>query len=57
MGSASLQRFFGRSIDETKSYATGIVIAGLAPLVALTALLLLWERHAATTDKKEAAAD
>ncbi len=56
VGSASLQRFFGKSIDETKSYATGIVIAGVAPVIALTALLLLWEKPAATTAEKEAVA-
>jgi ACS family hexuronate transporter-like MFS transporter len=42
VGSASLQRYFGRSIDETKSYATGIVIAGVAPIIACLALWLLW---------------
>jgi ACS family hexuronate transporter-like MFS transporter len=49
VGSASLQRFFGRSIDETKSYATGIVIAGLAPLIALAAVALLWPRSKTET--------
>jgi len=44
IGSASLQKFFGRSIDETKSYATGILVAGLMPVVALLALWLLWEK-------------
>lgn len=48
IGSSSLQRFFGRSIDETKSYATGIVIAGLCPLVAVLAVWLLWEKKKAT---------
>ena len=36
------QVYVGQRIDETKSYATGISLAGWAPLVALAALLLLW---------------
>jgi ACS family hexuronate transporter-like MFS transporter len=32
----------GNWVQETKSYAEGMALAGLAPLVALAALLLLW---------------
>ncbi len=49
VGSALLQPLAGRSIDETKSYATGIVVAGLAPLIAVLALWLLWEKPAANS--------
>ena len=42
IGSGTMQRFVGRNIDETKSYATGIVIAGLVPLLACAAIWLIW---------------
>jgi ACS family hexuronate transporter-like MFS transporter len=47
IGSASLQPIAGKSVDETGSYATGIVIAGLAPVIALAALAFLWEKKPA----------
>jgi ACS family hexuronate transporter-like MFS transporter len=43
-GTAPLQRLAGQSIDATGSYATGIMAAGLAPVAALMALWLLWEK-------------
>ena len=47
IGGAIMQWLVGRSIDETRSYATGIVMAGLVPLLACAALWLLWpKRHA-----------
>jgi ACS family hexuronate transporter-like MFS transporter len=45
ISSTSLQPVFGRSIDETKSYALGIILAGLAPVLACAALRLLWPRR------------
>jgi MFS family permease len=48
IGSAIMQWLVGRSIDETKSYATGIVIAGVVPLFACAALWLLWPRRQAS---------
>jgi MFS transporter, ACS family, hexuronate transporter len=47
IGSAIMQTLVGRSIDETKSYVIGIVMAGLMPLVACAALWLFWQRRAA----------
>jgi len=40
--SAPLQKLFGYVIDVTGSYDAGLAIAGLAPLVGLLAMLLLW---------------
>lgn len=40
--SSLMQKYVGRSIDETKSYAVGIFAVGLAPLVAWLALVVLW---------------
>jgi ACS family hexuronate transporter-like MFS transporter len=37
------QRLAGITIDETKSYALGLILAGLTPLVGLVALLVLWK--------------
>ena len=50
-GTSPLQRLAGQSIDATKSYATGIMVAGLAPLVALLALGLLWEKTPRATPR------
>lgn len=44
LGSAPLQPVAGWTIDRTRSYATLIVAAGLAPLLGLAALWLLWEK-------------
>ena len=46
-----VQGAIGAHINETKSYDTGLVIAGLAPLVALVVLVVLWKptRAAAVT--------
>lgn len=40
--SATFQILIGARIEATKSYDVGLVVAGLAPLVGLTALVLLW---------------
>ena len=39
---AEVQKGMGAHINETKSYAVGFYIAGLAPLLGLAALLTLW---------------
>ena len=40
--SSPMQKEFGRVVDETHSFDEGLAWAGLAPLVALIALLALW---------------
>ena len=42
--SSVFQILIGTRIQETKSYDVGLVIVGLAPLVGLIALLVLWKR-------------
>ena len=49
LGSSPLQPLAGWTIDRTGSYATLIVVAGLAPLPALLALWLLWDKPANTS--------
>ena len=44
---AAMQKFVGHRIDETGSYADGIFVVGLLPLVACAALLVLWGRDKA----------
>ena len=44
IASALMQWLVGNTIKETKSYATGIIMAGLAPALALAAMLTLWPR-------------
>ena len=53
LGTSPLQPLAGWTIDQTGSYATLIVFAGLAPLPAVLALWLLWEKPAtvSTIDK------
>ena len=41
--SSAFQILIGERIQATKSYDVGLVIAGLAPLVGLVALLVLWK--------------
>jgi MFS transporter, ACS family, hexuronate transporter len=45
IGSAIMQWLVGRSIDETKSYATGIAMAGIVPIFACIALWFFWPRR------------
>jgi len=40
-----MQKYVGRSIDTSHSYAFGLQLAGLVPLFALVALLVLWPRR------------
>ncbi|MBX9583901.1 MAG: MFS transporter [Gemmataceae bacterium] len=46
---AGFQVAIGAHIEATRSYAAGLVIVGLAPLLGLAALVILWPRPAATT--------
>lgn len=39
----TVQGTLGKHIDETKSYDAGLILAGLAPLVGLAALVLVWK--------------
>jgi MFS transporter, ACS family, hexuronate transporter len=43
--SSRMQKLVGHNIDVTKSYATGIMMAGLVPMLGLAALVLLWPRR------------
>jgi sugar phosphate permease len=40
--SSWLQKVFGRVVDETKSFDEGLAIVGLAPLLGILLLLVLW---------------
>lgn len=42
--SSAFQIFIGAEIQESKSYALGLTIAGLAPMAGLFALLILWRK-------------
>jgi ACS family hexuronate transporter-like MFS transporter len=41
------QIFLGRHIEATESYRLGLVMVGLAPMIGLVVLLLLWPRRSA----------
>lgn len=45
IGMFFLHAWAGRNIDATQSYAMGLTLAGLAPLVGLAALLLFWHER------------
>jgi MFS transporter, ACS family, hexuronate transporter len=53
IGSAIMQALVGRSIDETKSYVTGIVLAGVAPIAACIVLWLFWQRRGSDAPRPE----
>jgi ACS family hexuronate transporter-like MFS transporter len=42
------QIYLGRHIEATKSYELGLTLVGLAPVIGLLAILLLWPRRPAT---------
>ncbi len=44
--SSPLQKLFGWVVDVTKSYDVGLAVVGLAPLLGLMAMLLLWRSDA-----------
>jgi hypothetical protein len=43
---------FGKTVDETHSYDAGLAVAGIAPVVALVALLFLWPGETSRDDAK-----
>lgn len=45
-----LHSFFGMMVDRTKSYDTGLLLAGLAPWVGIIAMRLLWRKADASPD-------
>jgi len=47
--SSPTQKIFGRLVDRTGSFDTGLAVAGWAPAVALVLLLLIWPRDDAST--------
>jgi ACS family hexuronate transporter-like MFS transporter len=53
--SSTFQILIGARIQETKSYDAGLMIVGLAPLVGLAALLVLWRPAGVSTFKTGAA--
>ncbi len=42
--SSRMQKLVGSDIDATRSYAAGIMMAGLVPMLGLAAMLTLWPR-------------
>ena len=46
-----LHEVVGDSIERTGSYTTSVAVAGLAPLLAVAALVLFWGRNALTTSR------
>lgn len=42
IGSGTMQWLVGRNIDATKSYAAGVAIAGVLPLLSVVVLCVLW---------------
>jgi ACS family hexuronate transporter-like MFS transporter len=44
VGSALMQQFVGNNIQQTQDYTSAIQMAGVAPVLALLAMLLLWPR-------------
>jgi ACS family hexuronate transporter-like MFS transporter len=51
VASSRMQALVGDNIKATKSYADGIMMAGLVPLIGLTALLALWPRKYSATHR------
>lgn len=51
--SGPMQTVFGRVVDKTGSFDTGLAWAGLAPLGALIALVVLWPRESPVPDRSK----
>ena len=49
MASSPVHRLFGKYVDESKSYDLGLALVGLAPLLGLTAMLVLWRQEKSDT--------
>ena len=45
---APMHKYFGRVVDESGSFDQGMVIAGLAPLIGVLALAVLWRQEPST---------
>jgi ACS family hexuronate transporter-like MFS transporter len=45
IGSGTMQFLVGRNIDATKSYALGVALAGILPLIAAAVLWNFWPRR------------
>ena len=58
IGSGTMQWLVGRNIDATKSYAAGVALAGVLPILACVALWLFWPRrfHPVSADPNAAPA-
>jgi ACS family hexuronate transporter-like MFS transporter len=54
VASSRMQKLVGSNIDATRSYAAGIIMAGLAPVAALLAMLVLWPRQGRSNNQTEA---
>lgn len=50
--SSPMQSVFGKIVDRTHSYDAGLAVAGIAPVVALVALLFLWPSETSRLNKK-----
>jgi len=50
--SSPMQTVFGKIVDRTHSYDAGLAVAGIAPVVALVALLFLWPSETSRHNKK-----
>jgi ACS family hexuronate transporter-like MFS transporter len=44
-----IQKGFGRLIDQTGSFDTGITLAGLAPAVAIAVIMIFWPHASSAT--------
>jgi ACS family hexuronate transporter-like MFS transporter len=53
--SSPMQKEFGRVVDETHSFDQGLAWAGLAPLIALVVLFVVWPREATSSHGLEVA--
>ncbi len=51
--SSPIHKYFGRLIDQTKSFDFGIALVGWAPLVGLLVFLLLWPKSAAFSESSQ----
>jgi sugar phosphate permease len=49
--SSPLQKLFGRVVDQTGSYDTGIAVVGWPPTLALVVMLLFWRRSEPAGEK------
>ncbi|HQX49537.1 MAG TPA: MFS transporter [Planctomycetaceae bacterium] len=48
--SSPMQTVFGKVVDETHSFDKGLALAGIAPILALVALIIWWPRGSAASE-------